>query len=118
MPSDAFEPFEIPKRVSGRSEEHAPHIIVHADDLVALAVEVLDGLRSYQAVAAGNENFPVFHFSAAHNAIQSPIIPSCPRTHSGLLDFGFCTSPPNRWCAGRGAPSEECQDWIHAVSPK
>ena len=53
---DCFQPLEIPARVALGAEEFAPHVVVHADDRVALPVEILDGLRADQPAASGNQN--------------------------------------------------------------
>src|SRR5437016_5455050 len=52
-----LQPFQIPERVTVRAEKHSTHIVVHPDDFVPLAVEMLDGFRADQSAAARDQNF-------------------------------------------------------------
>ncbi len=51
-----FEAFEIPERVAGGAEKFAAHVVVNADDGVALAIEVCDSFRANESAASGDEN--------------------------------------------------------------
>ena len=64
IPSDAFESLEIPPRVADGTEKELAHVVIHADDLVPLPVKVLDGLRTDEAAASGNEDCLRVHVSA------------------------------------------------------
>ena len=65
-----LEPLEIPQCVPRRTEEHAAHVVVHADYFVTLTIEVLDGFRANQAAAPSNENIPGFHYAAPCTVIE------------------------------------------------
>ena len=43
---DTLQSLEIPNGVPPGTEEHAPHVVVHANYAVPLAIEMLDGFRS------------------------------------------------------------------------
>ncbi len=75
LPRGALEPLEIPQRVPRRAEEHAAHVVVHADDLVALAVEILDRFRANQAAASGHQDVPQLH-CATPRVMQRPAEPA------------------------------------------
>ena len=51
-----FEAFEIPERVTSGAEEFAAHVVVNANDGVALAIEVCDSFRADEAAASGDKN--------------------------------------------------------------
>jgi len=55
-----FQPLQVPKRVAGRAKKNAPHVIVHADNFVPLAVEVFGRFRANQSAATGNKDFHPF----------------------------------------------------------
>ena len=55
-----LEPLQIPQRVARRTEEHPAHVVVHADDFVPLAVEMLGSFRTNQSAAARDQNFHAF----------------------------------------------------------
>src|SRR5262249_17030477 len=50
-----FEAFEIPERVTGCAEKFAPHVVINADNVISLALKVLDRFRADEAAAAGNQ---------------------------------------------------------------
>jgi len=55
-----FEAIEIPKRVSCCAKKFAAHIVVNADDPIALAVELLDSFRANEPATPSDENhFPI-----------------------------------------------------------
>ena len=47
---------QIPERVARRAKKYAAHVVVHADDFVALGVEVRHRLPSRSATASGHQN--------------------------------------------------------------
>jgi hypothetical protein len=42
--------------ISLRAKECAPHVVIHADDAVPLAVKIFDSFRADQAAAASHKN--------------------------------------------------------------
>ena len=53
-----LETVEIPESVAGGAEKLAPHVVVNADDSVALAVKIFDRFGTDKAAAAGDEDDP------------------------------------------------------------
>jgi hypothetical protein len=51
-----LKPIEIPERIASGAKKFAAHVVVHADDVVALPVEMLDSFRADESAAAGDEN--------------------------------------------------------------
>src|SRR5258706_7696112 len=52
--------FQIPLRIALRAKKYTPHVVVHADHAVPLAVKILDSFRADQAAAARHKNgFPL-----------------------------------------------------------
>jgi hypothetical protein len=52
-----LEALQVPQRVTRGAEEYTAHVVVHAENFVALAVEMLDRLGANQSAAAGDQNF-------------------------------------------------------------
>ena len=52
----SFEAVEIPEGVTGGAEKFAAHIVVNADDGVALTVKMFDRFGTDKAAASGDEN--------------------------------------------------------------
>ncbi len=46
----------VPACVAGRAEEDAAHVVVHADDAMPLALEMLDRFRADQPATACDQN--------------------------------------------------------------
>src|SRR6266567_5749445 len=44
VPGDAFQPLQIPECVTGSAKKYAPHIIVRPNNVMALPIEILNGL--------------------------------------------------------------------------
>ena len=51
-----FEALEIPEGVAGGAEKFAAHVVVNADDGVALTIEMFNGFRADEAAASRDEN--------------------------------------------------------------
>jgi hypothetical protein len=56
-----LEAVEIPESVAEGAEKFAAHVVVNADDGMALAVNVFDGFGPNEAAAAGDQDFPRLH---------------------------------------------------------
>ena len=52
---------EVPGSVAGRAEEDPAHVIVHADDVMSLAVEMLNRFRADKPAAARDQNCSYLH---------------------------------------------------------
>src|SRR2546430_2905204 len=61
--SRRFEAVEIPEGVAGGAEKFAAHIVVNANDDVALTVQKVDRFGTDKAAAAGDENGSWWHRS-------------------------------------------------------
>src|SRR5882672_1862162 len=59
-----LEPLQIPYRVSRRAEENAAHVVVRADDAMALLVKIFYRFGTNQATASGHEDAPGLHWGA------------------------------------------------------
>ena len=55
--ASVLETLEVPESVARGAEEHLAHIIIYAENFVAMAVEMLDGLGADQSAASGNQDF-------------------------------------------------------------
>ena len=53
----AFESFEVPKGIAGGPEEFAAHVVVDADDVVALEIEMFNSFRADKSTRACDKNF-------------------------------------------------------------
>src|SRR5258706_8305646 len=60
----SLQSLKIPQRISRRSEENPAHVIVRADDEMALPVKIFDRFRANQAAASGHKDVPGLHFAA------------------------------------------------------
>src|SRR5215472_1067979 len=58
-PRRALEPLEVPQRVTSGPEQYAAHVVIHAGDLVALAVKMFHGFRTDQPAASCHEHLHV-----------------------------------------------------------
>jgi len=55
IPGGIAKAFQIPRRITLLAEKHASHIVVDANHLMSLAVEMLDGLGTNQATGTSDE---------------------------------------------------------------
>src|SRR5579872_1118310 len=72
---DSVQAIEIPQRISRGTEENAAHIIVRANDAMALPVKIFDRFRANQAAASGHEYIPWLHFAAPPTSEPSSTMP-------------------------------------------
>jgi len=54
-----FQAFEVPKSVAGGAEEFAAHVVVDANDIVTLAVEMFDSFRADESAGTSDKNFHI-----------------------------------------------------------
>src|SRR5216684_2815123 len=67
-PRRVSESLKIPQCVALGAEEYAAHVVVRADDVVTLAVEILHGFRTDKTVAPCHQDVPALQ--------QAPLRPS------------------------------------------
>src|SRR6267142_1733671 len=60
----SLQALQIPQRISRWAEEHAAHVVVRADDVMALPVEIFDRFGANQAATSGHEDGPGLHCAA------------------------------------------------------
>src|SRR5215472_14032727 len=90
----ALQPFQVPQRVSRRTEEFAAHVVVHAGHFMALPVKMFHGFRADQTAASRNEYLHVSQSPAKEDSSTPSVFLAAARNLAQTTAITLAIAPP------------------------